>query len=372
MAFGIAKLLRTESMQEMYREGDFAFSRPKPFTENFWSSPSSEDLDDFVYLGDPAENRPTPLNVRGGDANMLQPADAKKRRGVLFHLFNGITFGKAVHEAIAEPGSKTLDLKGTMEVQRQMQHFRERHLITKEVVLSKIITKGKVVFNNKTKVIEEAAAGGDDTVIDLGVAASHQGDLNGLRQGTLFDPDWDILAFFRRVRTQALAENVPTPTDVWLSAANLEYLLNNTQYQLWAAKNGRDSEQALRGEVVEGVFGKRWHFIEGGYQDAGGTIRNYMPDDMMILTPPVNTGWLKASRGGVLVPTNTGLVTDVEAALRAEQWVYGEHAYACVELKEGRTRYNAYAGDCFGLNFIEPGAIWQMDLPEVSSSSSSG
>lgn len=367
MALGIAKLLRMESMHEMYKEGDFAFSKPTPFTDNFWTSPSNEDVDDFIYLGDPAENRPTPLNVRGGEANMLELSGANERRGVLFHFFNGITFGKALHEAISEPGSRTLDAKALAEVGRQMQHFRERHRITKELVNSKIMTKGSVIYNAKTKEVK-STAGADDVTVTLGIDASHQGDLGGLRQGTLFDDSWDIQAFFDRVDNQAILTNKPVPTDVWLNAVNRNYVLRNSSYQLWAAKNGRDSEQALRGEVVDNVFGKTWHWLTGGYESSPGVNTHYMPTDLMLLTAPLNTGWLKASSGAVLVPTNTGIVTDVEAALRAEQLVYGAHAYACAEMKGGRVRYNGYAGDCFGLNFIEPGAIWQCTLPEESSS----
>jgi len=253
-------------------------------------------------------------------------------------------------------------------VQRQMQHFRERHRITKELVIAKIITKAKVIFNSKTKEIKETA-GSDDVEVTLGVDSTHQGDIDGLRQGTIFDPDWDIQAFFDRVEDRAIETNKPVPTDVWINAANRHLITQNTSFQLWAAKNGVDSARALRGEIVEGVFGKTWHFITGGYKASTGVDTHLMPKDLLLLTSATSSGWLKASKGAVMVPTNSsGVITDVEAAIRSEQMVYGEHAYASAELKGGRARYNAYAGDCFGLNFIEPGAIWQVTMPPDSSS----
>lgn len=363
----IRSLLKWESMHEMFQGENNSFSLATPFTDNFFTNPQNEESDDFVYLGDPAENRPTPLNVRGGEANILEKAGAYENRGVLWHLFNCITFGKELHEAIAEPGNKTLDRKGAAEVGRQMRHFKKRQIITRELILSKIITTGQVIFDPKTKIIKDSATG-DDITITMGVASGHQGDLGGLVTLPMRDTDFDWQEFFDNVDAEAEENNLPIPTDVWVRTTNKNMIRNNAKFQLWAAKNGRDSEQVLRGEMVEDLFGKKWHWLSGGYQNSAGSNVPYMPSDKLVLTAPLNSGWYVASKGLVRVPTQAGLITDVESAMRAEQEVYGEHAFATAEIKGGRVRYNGYAGDCFGFNFSEPGAVWQATIEDASSS----
>lgn len=365
----IRSLLRYEDMMEMWEGENYSFSTPTPFTDTFYTNPENSESDEFVQLGDPAENRPTPLNVRGGEAHILEKAGAYQRRGILIHIFNQITFGKELLDAWTEPNSRTLDEKGAMEVGRQLRHFKQRQRITKELALSKIMVESELIFDPRTMIIKETADS-DDITLDFGVAASHQGDAGGLRQGGLNDPDWDIQAFFDRIDNAQLVANKPPITDVWINPVNRHLLLKNTTYQLWAAKNGQSSDRALRGEVVEGVFGKNWHFVMGGYQDSAGTNRHYLPADRMLLTAPLNTGWYHASKGAVMVPTSLGLHSDVEAALRAQAKVYGEHAFAAVEQKGGRLRINGYAGDVFGLNFPEPDGIYQITIPPASSSSS--
>ena len=353
----VKTLLDYRSLKAMYESEKTNASIPTPFTDTFFTNPTSEETDDFTMIVDSVEQRPAPLNNKGGKARVLDKSGASERRGVLFNSFNVMPFGAELIDAIREPDSPTIDRKATREVRRQLSKFAFRHVIQKEVVISKIITDGIVYYDVATGVIKEASGDSDSIPIDFGVSANHKGTLNGLVSGYISTASFELHELIEDIKEQAEAENVSSPTEIWCHSSMKQYIRALTEFQTYATASFNVSEQLLRGEYVENLFGMNWHFLSGRYQDSAGNNIPTMDPKKLIFTPPVNEGWVQASNGKILVPTTLNLYDDAMAALAGVSEQYGEYAYATVS--HNPVGIEAYAGDCYGLNFTQPNAIWQ-------------
>lgn len=353
----VKTLLDYRSLKAMYESEKTNASIPTPFTDMFFVSPSNEETDDFTMIVDSVEQRPAPLNNKGGKARVLDKVGADERRGILFHTFNVLPFGAELIDAIREPDSQNLDRKATRETRRQLAKFARRHAIQKEVVISKIITDGVVYYDVATGVIKEASGDSDSVPIDFGVAASHKGDLGGLVSGYISTASFGLNKLIEDVKLQAEAENVAPPTEILCHPSMKQYLRALTEFQTYVTANYQDAEQVLRGQTIENLFGMNWHFVAGRYKDSAGTNIPTMDPKKLIFIPPVSEGFTQASNGKVLVPTDLNIQTDAMAALAKLSESYGEYAYATVS--HNPVGIEAFAGDCYGLNYNTPNSIWQ-------------
>ena len=353
----VKTLLDYRSLKAMYESEKASSSIPTPFTEMFFVNPTDEETDDFTMIVDNVEQRPAPLNNKGGKARVLDKSGAKERRGVLFHVFNVLPFGAELLDAIREPDSQVIDRKSTREARRQLAKFARRHAILKEVVLSKIITDGVVYYDVANGVVKESSGDADSVAIDFGVAASHKGNLDGMVSGQVSSASFGLHKLIEDIKLKAEEENVAPPTEVLCHPSMKQYLRGLTEFQTYVTASYQDAEQVLRGETIENLFGMNWHFIAGRYQDSAGTNVPTMDPKKLVFLPAVSEGFVQASNGKVLVPRDLDLHSDGLAALASLAEVYGEYAYATVT--HNPVGIEAYAGDCYGLNFVEPNAIWQ-------------
>ncbi len=353
-------LLDYRSLKAMYESEKTNASIPTPFTDMFFVNPSNEETDDFTMIVDSVEQRPAPLNNKGGRARVLDKSGASERRGVLFNVFNVLPFGAELIDAIREPDSQAIDRKATRETRRQLAKFARRHSILKEVVVSKIITDGVVYYDVANGVVKEASGDGDSVEIDFGVAASHKGNLGGLVSGYISTASFGLHKLIEDIKMQAEKENVAPPTEILCHPSMKYYLRALTEFQTYVTANYQDAEQVLRGQTIENLFGMNWHFIGGRYQDSAGNNIPTMDPKKLIFIPPVSEGFTQASNGKVLVPTKLDIHSDGMAALASLNEVYGEYAYATVT--HNPVGLEAYAGDCYGLNYVEPNAIWQAQV----------
>lgn len=280
-----------------------------------------------------------------------------QRRGVLFRTFDMQSFGSSVMQALQEPDSRQLDKQGSREILRQIQAAKAAQALTKELAIAKILTDGVVYWNRSTGQIVEAA-GSDVESIDFGVAAANKGTLGGLVTQNLTNAAFDFYGLFDAIDETATQNNAPIPTDVWVDAKHRHNIFANTQFGLWAAKNGMDSQDVLRGKMIDGFAGKNWHFCGGMYTNSAGTKVKYVPLSKMVLTPALSDRtWCEAANGETLVPTSTGTSKSIEEALRSIETVYGPFAYS--KVNDNPVRVESYSGDCFGFNFTNPDAVFQ-------------
>lgn len=331
--------------------------RPYPLTDAFFVNPEPIEGDAYRLFFDPAENEPAPLNQPGAEARVLQAAGAEERFATLFQAFNKLPLQGQALNALREPDSETLQDMGKTEIRRQHDKFSARHRLMKETVIAKIITEGIVYLDEYGRVLESSS--GAQITADFEVPAKRKNQLDQ-GSGNLIGASWaaagtDIQAHLNAIDDAAEADNVEPPTDIWCHTLFKDNLRNNTDFQTWAAASAADSEQILRGNMIEGLFGKTWHFYGGKYLNTSGTMQNFIPTTKVVLTPPIGP-WLKATEGSMLVPSSIGVQQSWEAALAQTQKVHGPFSYA--KLIDDPVQLFLYMGDTFGLHFADPDAIW--------------
>ena len=328
------------------------------FTDTFFVNPEPVDDDQVRAMYDPADMAAAPGNNPGAEARLITVGAAQERVYNLFYSFNRTSLNEDVMRALREPGSYTLQRKGAAEVARIMRKFRDRQTRFKELVISKVITKGAVYMDGLGRVLESSS--GAVASADFQVPGNNQGNLGGLITGLFSTAGTDIPAILESIVQQARTNNVPVPTNCWINRANLASLRNNTKFQTWAANNPQPAERILQGGMIENLWGFNWRFVSAMYQNVSGTMTPYIPltgVGSLVMTPDPNGPWAKATNGLNLVPRTLDLVTSVEEALNQLDNVYGAFAYAA--LTHNPIRVDSFLGDKFGLHFNEPGAVWQ-------------
>ena len=355
----VQSLLKYKALSSLYAES--SYNEQTPLTDAFFVNPSNEDSDEYDLMVDPAELKAAPLNRRDGAARSLGMAGMDQKRGVLFRTFNFQAFGPAVMQSLKEPDSHNLDHKGAKEIARQTRHFRQRHTNLKSLVISKILTAGVVYWDRATGDIKESSGAGYEDV-DFGVPAANKTNLGGELTVNIDNTAFDWWSLFAYMDLASAQSNCPMVTDIWVNAIYKEALRKNAQFIQWAASGGSDAPSVLRGDMIPNLFGKTWHFVGQQYVDSGGTMRPYIPTSKLVATPPPgDRSWIEAANGSTLVPTNTGLGGSIEEVLRSVQEVYGPYSYA--KVRDNPVSVEQYAGDCFGLNFVNPKAIY---MPTVT------
>ena len=329
--------------------------RPTPLTDAFFVNPEPIDGDTFRLLYDPADSEPAPANFPGAEARTVTTGDAQERVLNLFLTFNKTQFTEDVLNALREPDSFTLQQKGRREIQRVMDKFSERQRRFKELVIAKALATGAVHLNAQGQVLETAVGAAMSAGFD--VASTHQGNLDGLLSDLFSDPAADIPAMLEALDDAAESENVPPPTDVWVNKLALASLRNNAKFQTWAQYNESATGQVLRGGMIEGLWGKTWHFIGTKYRAVDGSMQPFLPVTTAVFTPPPGEPWMKASSGSTVLPRSIGVMPDIDAALGNLDVVYGPFSYA--KLLDDPVRVMGYLGDKFGFHFAEPNAVWQ-------------
>lgn len=355
MANAVNSLLKYKSLSALYAES--GYNNQTPLLDAFFTNPSNVDTDEYDLFVDPADTTPAPLNRRDGAARSIGTDGLKQRRGVLFRTFNSQVFGSSVMQALQEPDSRNLDRKGVREITRQTLHFKQRHTVLKQVVLSKILTAGTVYWNRQTGVVAESSDTANEA-ITFGVPAANQTNLGGEITMNITNTSFDFWGLFAYVDDTSASNNSAPVTDVWVHASHKEAIRNNLQFQKWAALAGQDAQAVLRGDMIEGMFGKNWHFVGQKYTNASGSMANLIPTSKLVLTPsPTDKSWYEAANGSTLVPTNLGMGGSATDVLSQIQEVYGPFSYA--KVRDNPVSIEQFAGDCFGLNFVDPNAIYQ-------------
>lgn len=331
---------------------------PTPLSDFWFVNPEDIDGDTFRSMYDPADVTPAPGNLVGSEARVITMGNAREKVFNMFFTFNKTSFGEETLNALREPDAYTLQNKGRTEVTRVMNKFVNRQRRFKELVLAKILTQG-AVYMNAAGVILESSSGAESSAT-FEVDATHQGNLDGLLTGLFNVAGTDIPSILESIDDAAATANVPPPTDVWINKLNLQSLRNNNAFKLWAKYNNVATDQVLKGSMIEGLWGRNWHFIGTKYQGADGSMKPYIPltgQGSLVLTPPPGEAWVKTSQGSSLVPKNLNVGQNVDEILNNFDVVYGPFAYA--KLLDDPVRLLGYIGDKFGFNFNEPNAIWQ-------------
>lgn len=349
----LRQLLHPEVLTATYDKG--AAGVQTPLTDRYYTSPQNWDTDEASFLVRPETRTAAPLNKPYATARQLALQGKSKKAGAMFHSFNSFTLSPEVFQGLMDPESSAIQRIARREINDQMEHFSRMHQLQKELVLAKILTTG-VVYIDANGQILESSSGAVETC-SFGIDANHQGTANGLAQ-PFDDPHTDIESMFEDIRDQARAESAPPP-EVCICNSDLKRLIRrNVNFRYFAAQNVA-GERVLYGELVEGLFGMDWIFIDSQYTDAGGSNAKMIPDEKLILVPKSND-WIQAVAGLTLVPTKIEIQNSIDQLVASTSEVYGPFSYAKAE--HNPLRLDVYAGDAYGYIVREPNAIWQLDV----------
>jgi len=351
----VKSMLGYKTLTALYSESQYNLQ--SPFTQNFFVNPANVDTDEYDLFVDPTDTTPAPLNKRDGSSRSIDGGTLKQRRGVLFRTFNHQAYGSDLLQALREPDSYSLDRKGRREVERQTAKFKQRHATLKELIICKIPTAGTVYWDRTSGIVAETSGTAVED-ISFGVSSANQTNLGGQITANITSSSFDFWGLFAYMDYTSASNNVAPATDIWISENNKRYIRENLQFQKWAAQAGVDAQSVLRGNMVEGMFGRNWHFVGQRYTNNAGSMAQYIPDSKLIATPsPSDRSWFEAANGSTLVPTSMDIKGSVQEALNAVTEVYGPFSYAAV--KHDPITVVQYAGDCFGFNLTSPDAIYQ-------------
>lgn len=354
----IKAVLKPQNLTKAYN--GLATTRPTPLTDAWFVNPEQMDDDTGLSFYNPVESTPAPVNRAGGVARVLAMGSGKLRKLNLFTVFNQTNFQGNVLAAVQEKESQTLQDRGAKDVADVMLRFAERHRLLKELIIAKILATGKVYLNGVGEVLESST--GAVETCDFEVPSGNQTDIGGIIDSTWDGDSVDIPGHLDEIDDLNAQAGNPPLTDIWCHKLNLRHLRTNDAFAEWAKYNPGFNQAYMKGDatmVADGLFGKRWHFVNTYYTAADGTTKPFIPLEKAILTPPPTDPWVRISNGLTIVPDEIGLTGSIEEALRKCQKMYGPFAYA--KLVDNPVMLSAFVGDKFAMNFLEPSAIYQAD-----------
>lgn len=348
-------LLHHETLLATYDKGGAGVQTP--MRDRYFTNPQNLDTDDAAFLQRPATNKAAPFNKRGAPARQLDLQGKTRKSGAMFHVFDSFKLSTEVFQGLREPDSPTVQRKARNEIADQMDHFKRMHLIQQELCISKILANGVVYVDQATGQIVESS-GATVHSVDFGVPSAQQNTGGGLAQ-PFDDHTTDIEDMFEDIKNYARANNNPVPGTVICNSWVKPYIRANDYFQLFAA-NHVEGQRVLYGELVQGLFGMNWLFIDSQYEDSTGTMRKYFPDEKIVLVPDDNS-WIQAVQGLELVPTTIDVgPMDAVSLANSLTEVYGEFGY-------GMTNHNPpsldiYTGHNYGYILRDANALWQLDV----------
>lgn len=330
-------------------------TRPTLLSDTFYTNPEQINGDSFELFVDPFESEPAPFNTPGSEARVIQASGADSKIMTLFASFNKLPIkDENVFHALREPDSPALQNMAKTEIKRQLDHFHTRQMLSREVALAKILTKGVVYLNAAGQVLESSS--GATVTADFNVPADHKDQCGGLIAATWATAGTDIQDQFDNIDIQCEKDGVPKPRHVWANSTVKDYLRANTDFRAWASASASISENVAGGSILEGLFGKTWHFYDGTYKNAAGTETMLIPDDQVIMTPDPTESVFKATAGSSLYPTSTGVGATLEDRIASLNKVYGPYSYS--KLEDDPIQLFLYMGDKWGFHMADTNAVY--------------
>ena len=355
--WSVADILDPRFMDEAYQEVTPVGAAPSPMLQFFGANPKSVFGDTIEVTIIPAERTPAPTNSPGHVARPLQTKGVRKRYYTPIHAFNKISIPQQAMlylEMVDRPDVQNL---GREELNRQMEYFKLRHSILREVALSKALFGG-VIYRDTDGNVSETDQGGP--TIDLGVSSSHKTTLGGII-GTAWDnAAAPILTDLDDIKLQSQVEGKPEPKHIWCNSVVKRWLRDNTEAKAYFQNAGltpTNVDKILQGDVFPDLGGFMWHFYDATYVDSGGTSRYLCPQTMVTITPEVGP-WFRAFNGSFRIPNTEGVLSGdtADAAASNGRVVYGDYLY--LRERDDPATLMMYGGTTFLYAFSDPDAIW--------------
>lgn len=312
--------------------------------------------------------RRTARKVRyGAKAVRAELKDVGERSAKCIHFNESIELDPLVYAALQQPNSYDLDTTN-YEVKRQTEAFGAKFGNTRIAANTLALHNGVLNFDSAGNLLNSAETtptGNVAEVVEFGMSAANQNQLNGIISGSWALASTDIAMHLRRLKKRArrltglplryafYGENVPS------------YLVNNTSVQAYLARHPQMRDKYLdgltAGEIPDGLFNLSWvPAYEAFYEDANGTNQDIWDPDNVTFTPEPNENWWDIAEGSYQVPTTLNIQRDAVAAINSTEKVYGMGGYGV--LIHNPITIESFYFDTFLPLLKNPDAIFQADV----------
>jgi hypothetical protein len=303
-------------------------------------------------------------------ARLVQYGSPSIQRGIIgaaevpvkcLHTFENQVLNPSVLIQLFDPNTNEKDNKGIWEVRRQTQEFKRYFSNLRISSVYSALVKGAINFDVGGNLLPSSS--GASTIINFGVPAGNQSQLNVFGAGNLITAKWNsastlILAQLADIQKAARKLTGYPITTAFFGANIRDYIAQNTQCAALILANNRYQDAIITGGIASGFGGiKNWiPLYEAFFVDASGNYQDWMSDDCIIFTPDPTSDWWEFIEGSFLVPTNLNLSSDGVAALGDLKEVNGMFSYA--DIIKNPPTIQQFAGDTFLPLLKVPGAIF--------------
>mgnify|MGYP001191315137 CR=1 FL=1 len=342
------------------------------FTNTFYKAPRGIWGDTVSIINVSATNAPGQMNTKGAAARVIQPKGGGKRDFSIFHKFDELPLDIQALTHLRQMDSPELQEMGKDVLDIQLEHLAAQNRLTKEVILASIFMYNRVNIDSNGNILTPSVhattgaitdASGTLISADFGVPNDHRGNLGGIISAQWSTAGTDIALQLDNLDRQAGIDGAPKPMDFIINAIHKSAFANNTQVKEWAKYNNTSNlgQQVLNNFDTDTltVFGKRFHFVSGTWEDTWTTpgtttTRDIVPQLVALAIPDVGP-WLQALTGKILVPVGQGLCS---AATPLEDFKAVEGEYAYGYSNHNPVRVSVFGGDSFGMGFKNPNCLW--------------
>lgn len=334
-----------------------------PFYSYFTSIAGKEyrnDQVEFIKLGRVKD--PAPTNLRGQAARMLQPSTKSGAKLSMLSMFNAIRLGMDSLMMLRDPENWVLQEKGRMEITTQVEDFATKHVLTKQVFQSKMLSGQYIYIDINGDICEtQPSDPSRGYTIETGIPSGNVGNVGGIIDKLWSNPAAKIMDQLEYLAQHAEDNNREPLRHVWMYRPNKLFLRKNEQIIEWFAGGAANVnastdariDNAMKGDTFElGNF--MFHFYGGSYTDVAGTNSYYIPTTKAILTPDVGP-WVLNGTGLQLIPNSFDISPDTNPA---DGWdeKFGDFSY--VVRSHNPPSLDLYAGSNWLFGLKNPNVVY--------------
>lgn len=311
---------------------------------------------EFVKLSNLRD--PAPLNTRNQAARVLTPTGKERRKLSMFNMFNVLQLSMGTMQFLRDPENWVLQRQGEKEVTQQTEDFAKRHMLTKQVLVSKFLTSATVYISRATGDILESATG-EYISVSTGIPAANLSQIalsSFGGSGNVIDLPWDnpaakILNQLDTLNDCVEYQGSEPLRHIWLKSQNRKWIRQNDEILEFYGAGQERLDRAVAGDTFE-IEGYTFHFWNGTYLDSSDSVKPFIPATQAIITPEPGD-WLARGRGLQLVPRQVGIVGNQRG-----EWdeVYGDFAYTYQE--HNPPRLDLFTGSNWLFGFKNPASVF--------------
>jgi hypothetical protein len=282
---------------------------------------------------------------------------------VLFHTSEEVDIDPVTLQRLRMYDSWQLQKQGSEEIGRQIGLFVKKSDNLETTTILYMLTKGLCYFDARGNLLP-TSSGAVDTV-SMGIAASHQGQLN-YGGSDLISASWNVpsanIPLMVRNVVEAACQSTGYEPEFVMYGKNLPgYIQQNSFCKEYLARNPPMNNTLMStGEIPDGFLGLTWlPAWKAFYEDANGSNQRIVDPDLAVFMPKPTKTWYEMVLGSMQVPTTINILTSVETAMSNVDIKYGKYTYAQLENKP--IRLIIVQGHTFLPTITVPDALWQAD-----------